>query len=246
MPVLELLKSVSGNVRVMWEGDMERPSPPAWRELAAMAGLEESTIRQLATRRRFRRGEVVFHEGDPAGSLHLVDSGRLGVRLTTPLGDVATVEVLQRGDCFGEQALIDHAARRSATVAALEKTETLSLDVASCEKLRSGHPGFDRFLLMVLSARLRTTSHQLLEALYIPADIRVFRCVCRLCEMFSEDDQRCVPLTQTDIGAMTGVTRSTVSRVLQGAQRDGVIAVARGRIEVLDIAQLRRRARLGP
>ncbi|MFV0308828.1 MAG: cyclic nucleotide-binding domain-containing protein [Desertimonas sp.] len=50
-----------------------------------------------AARRRFRRGEVVFHEGDPGDTVHLVDKGHVAVRVTTPVGDVATVRVVGPG-----------------------------------------------------------------------------------------------------------------------------------------------------
>ena len=228
----------------MWEGDIPLPIAPPWSELSALVGLDEAVLRSTCRRRHFARGEVVFHEGDPVGAIHLLDKGRVAVRLTTPLGDVATVDVLQQGDTFGEQALIDRSAFRSATVTALDNVETLALDIASAEQLRVQHPRIDRFLLMVVSARLSATSQRLLEALYLPADVRVFRCLCRLAAIFVTESQPCIPLTQNDIGSMTGATRSTVSRLLRQAQLDGIIAVTRSRLEVRDSEELRRRARL--
>jgi CRP-like cAMP-binding protein len=74
--------------------------------------------------------------------------------------------------------------------------------------------------------------------------VRVFRCICRLASIFVTESQPCIPLTQNDIGSMTGANRSTVSRLLRQAQLDGVIVVARSRLEVRDVATLRRRARL--
>ena len=65
----------------------------------------------LARRRRFKRGEVVFHEGDPGDTLRLVDRGHLAVRVTTPLGDTATLRVLGPGDYFGELAVVSPAPR---------------------------------------------------------------------------------------------------------------------------------------
>lgn len=228
----------------MWEGEISLPILPPWTELSVLAGLDESVLRSTCRRRHFARGEVVFHEGDPAGAVHLVDRGRAAISLTAPTGDVVTVDVLQRGDTFGEQALVDRAAVRSATVTALEKLETLAMDVATAERLRLEHPGIDRFLLTILSARLRATNQQLLEALYLPAEVRVFRCLCRLAAVFESDSRACIPLTQNDIGSMTGISRSTVSRLLRQAQVDGIIVVTRSRLEVRDVATLRRRARL--
>ena len=55
-----------------------------------------------------------------------------------------------------------------------------------------------------------------------------------------------IPLTQNDIATMTGVTRSTVNRLLRQAQAEGFVAVSRSSIEVVDEAALRRRAGLRP
>ncbi len=217
---------------------------PDWRSLGESAGIDERALRAGCVRRRFDRGEAIFHEGDPAGALHLVDKGRVAVRLTTPVGEVAIIDVLQAGDTFGEQALVDGVGERTATVTALERVETLALDRVAFERLRVEHPGVDRFLLMVVSARLQFTSRQLLDALHLPAELRVMRCVLRMHAMFCAERGDAIPLTQAEIASMAGVTRSTANRVLRTAQVDGVLAIGRAQIDVLDAAGLRRQAGL--
>jgi CRP-like cAMP-binding protein len=185
---------------------------------------------------------VIFHEGDPAGALHLLDKGRVAIKLTTPVGEVGTIDVLQTGDTFGEQALVDGIGERTATVTAIEKVETLALDRHGFDHLRAMNPGVDRFLLMVLAARLQFTSRQLLDALYLPAEIRVMRCVARLHTMFCKELGDTIPMTQADIASMAGVTRSTANRVLKHAHTDGVLAISRAHISVNDVDALRRHA----
>jgi len=228
----------------MWEGDVATISSPPWTQLITMAGLDETVLRTSSRRRWFARGDIVFHEGDPAGAFHLIDRGSVAVKLTTMRGDVATIDVLHAGETFGEQAIVDASSARSATVVALDKLETLSLDVATFEALRESHPRVDRFLLMVVSSRLRSTSHQLLEALYVPAEERVLRCLVRLSTLLGTEGSPGIPLTQSDIASMTGVTRSTVNRVLGQAQTAGLIAVRRSHIDLLDEPGIRRKAGL--
>ena len=200
-------------------GGQDRPD---WRALGELAGLDLRMLRASCLHKRYHRGEVVFHQGDPGRALHLIDRGRVAVRLTTPLGDVATLDVLHAGDTFGEQALVDAAGERTATVTAIEHTETLALDRAGFDRIRAEHPGVDHFVMMVLSARLRATSRQLLDALYLPADTRVVRCVARMYAIFSVDTDGTIPLTQADIASMAGVTRSTAYRVLKAARIRGL------------------------
>lgn len=217
---------------------------PDWRTLGELAGLDERTLRTTCSHRRYDRGVVVFHEGDPAGALHLIDRGRVAIRLTTPLGDTATIDVLRAGDTFGEQALVDGGGARTATVTAIERTETLCLDRVAFDRLRAANAGVDRFLVMVFAARLQATSRQLLDALYLPAETRVMRCLARMHDMFSTTGQGGVPLTQAEIASMAGVTRSTANRVLKRGQAEGVLALRRAAVDVLDLARLRKEAAL--
>ena len=43
--------------------------------------------------RTFRKGEVVFHRGDSADSLHLISKGRFKVQVLTPFGEPATIAI---------------------------------------------------------------------------------------------------------------------------------------------------------
>lgn len=184
---------------------------------------------------------MVFHEGDPAGSIHLLESGHVAVKLTTPLGDVAIVDVLHPGDTFGEQALIHGSGDRSATVVAISAAETMSIDASTFTRL-FGEPSLQRFLIELLGRRLGATNHQLLEARYVGAEQRVARCLGRLADQFADQGDGAIPLTQADIASMTGVTRSTANRMLRTLERSGVIGIARARIVVIDRPALDRRS----
>jgi len=209
-----------------------------------MAGLDERELRSACRRRRYSRNEVIFHEGDPAGALHLIDAGHVAIRLTNALGDVAIVDVLQQGDCFGERVLVHGGGERSAGAVALSRVETLTLDPAGFERLSEGRPETGRFLLLVLSERLSTTNQRLMEARYTSAEQRLHRCLYRLAEQFDAFDGDPIPLTQSDIASMTGITRSTANRLLRQAERDGVVTTGRGRVHVVDGGLLRRRSGL--
>jgi CRP/FNR family cyclic AMP-dependent transcriptional regulator len=69
-----------------------------------LAGVPQADAQQalaLGRRRRFARGEVVFHRDDPADSIHLIVKGRFAVRVRTPLGDAVTLAIRGPGDSFG-------------------------------------------------------------------------------------------------------------------------------------------------
>src|SRR5262245_30383941 len=97
-------------------------------------------------RRRFEPGELRFDEGAAADSQHHVGRGHASVRVSTPRGDQAIWRVLGPDDVVGEMALVSPAPR-SATVIAIEPTETMVLDRESFAELRKLHSSVDDFIM---------------------------------------------------------------------------------------------------
>ena len=214
-------------------------------EWRLVAGVPEQEVRRLlsvARRRRFSRGEVVFHREDPADSLHLVQKGRFAVKVMTPLGDTATLAVRGPGDSFGEMALVVEDARRAATVAALEEAETYAVYQAEFHRLRKEHPQVNQVLIAFLAGEVRRQNELLLEALYVPVERRLRR---RLVELVSsyESGGGEIPLTQEQLAELAGTSRATVNKVLREEQERGTVELRRGRTIVLDVEALARRSR---
>jgi CRP-like cAMP-binding protein len=218
-------------------------------EWPLLAGLPPEDVRRLlsiARRRRFHKGEVVFHRDDPADSLHLIARGRFAARVTTPVGDSVLLEVLGPGQAFGELALLQPGERRSATVSALEDAETRSVFRDDFAQLQRSHPGLKDVLLRLLAAQLRRASDRIVEAHYVDADTRVRRRLIELAESYGTTDAAAVvPLTQEDLAAMAGTSRATVNRVLREEEKQGAADLGRGRVTLLDVDALRRRCRFG-
>ena len=231
-------------------GGVGNAGPPAydravhWRLLVGVSDAERQHLMSVARRRRFDRHEVVFHRDDPADSLHLIVKGRFAVRIMTPVGDTVTISVLGPYDSFGEMALIGGEARRSATVHALERAETLALYKDDFERLRAQHPAVNDVLLRFLVGELRAMNERLLEALYVPSERRVLRRLKELTVGGVEGEGGIeVPLTQEELAELSGTSRSTVNRVLRQEEKRGTVALQRGRTTVLDRDALARRAR---
>jgi len=215
-----------------------------WRLLAGIPEEEVHDLLRVARRRSFARNEVVFHRDDPGDSLHLIQKGRFALRVTTPLGDVATIAVLGPGDSFGEMALLAEEPRRSATVTALEDAETFAVHRAEFDGLRSRHPDVDRILLRFLAGELRRVNERMLEALYVSAEKRTLRRLVELAELYrSAGGEIVITLTQESIAELAGVARPTVNQVLREEEKRGTLELERGRTRVLDLDELARRAR---
>jgi CRP-like cAMP-binding protein len=212
-------------------------------EWPLLAGLPTEDVRrvlEVARRRTFAKGEVVFHRDDPADSLHLVVRGRFGARVVTPLGDSVLVDVLGQGQSFGELALLHPDARRSATVDALEVSETRSVYRDNFTVLQRDYPGVKDVLLRLLAEQLRRSTDRVVEAHFVDAETRVRR---RLSELAAVYDDGVVALRQEDLAALAGTSRATVNRVLREEEKLGAVTLARGSTTVLDHGALELRCR---
>jgi CRP-like cAMP-binding protein len=210
--------------------------------LDALDAEQRRRLLAAARLRRFRRQEVLFHEGDPADSLHVVSSGRIAVQATSDLGVAVTVDVVGTGDILGELALLTPNAHRSATAIALEQTETMMVTAAQFAALRAEHSGIEAMLVAILAERTRRQSARLVEALTVSAPRRVLRRLVELSAMYAPDsDEAVIPLTQDHLAGLAGTTRETVNRTLRLEAERGLIELGRGRITVRDRAGLARR-----
>jgi CRP/FNR family cyclic AMP-dependent transcriptional regulator len=217
-----------------------------WNLFADVPSEELESVLSIARRRTFARGEVVFHEGDPADSFHLVTRGRFAARLRTRLGDTALLSIIGEGEAFGELALVGEPRARSTTVTALEAAETRAVYGQDFARLRHDHAAIDGVLVALLAEQVRRLSQRVLEAYYIDAEARVRLRLVELATTYGGDEPTMpvtLPLTQEEIAGLAGTSRATVNRVLRQEEGRGTVSLGRGRTVLLDIAALARRRR---
>jgi len=217
--------------------------PVEWSLLAPLGADERRELLARTRLRRFSRGEVVVREGDQSDSMHLIQSGRLAVRVTTAQGDNATVNVVGPGDFFGELSLLGgELPIRSSTVVALEDVETRSLSAEAFRQLRSRHGGVDDLLLSLLARRIEELTRRLVETMYDGLDRRVCRRLVDLAGAYADGPAGdvVIPLTQDALSEVVGSKRPSVNQVLQRLAARGAVELARGRIIIRDRASLAR------
>jgi CRP-like cAMP-binding protein len=212
------------------------------------ANANQEQLESLAARlrrRRFRRNEVIFHQGDPGDSLHVVASGAVKILLPSAEGDEAIIATLRPGDFFGELALLD-GSTRSATAAALEATETLVLPRAVLMELLGSVAGLGDALLVGLARELRRLTSQVEELHFLDLAGRLAMRLTRLAQEAQPDTSGKIsldwPYTQSDLAAMIGGTRQSVNRLLSELVDDGLIQISSSELIITDLGELERRA----
>lgn len=209
--------------------------------LEALAQLSQSV-----RRRSYHRGEVIFHQGDPGDTLHLVRSGRVKVVLPAETGDEAVLAILGPGDCFGELALLD-GGPRSASVVAMEQVETLVLGRQDfLTFFRSNMEAAVR-LIVNLARIIRRSNEEVADLAFLDLPGRLAKKLLDLAEAHGQPldggkgIEITVPLTQEELAGMIGATRPSVNKVLGLYEDQGAIQRRGRRIAILKPEVLRRR-----
>jgi CRP/FNR family transcriptional regulator, cyclic AMP receptor protein len=214
------------------------------------AGLDDDGLAGLMRGmriRRFRRGETVFHLGDPGDALFIVVSGAIKITLPAETGDEAILATLRPGDFFGELALLD-GAPRSATAVAIEATETYILGRDRFRELIANESIMRDTVLATLAAEVRRLTHHVEELHFLDITGRLASRLARLANETGATHQPdgtirlAGPLTQGDLAAMIGCTRQSVNKLLGMFTDDGLIRLDRDRIVVLDLDGLQHAA----
>lgn len=218
--------------------DLEVDAGPGFRSdlLAVLTPDARAALVQRLKQRSYRRGHVLFNDGDSGDRLYLLAAGRLEVEVTTVAGQCVVVRVVQPGELVGELALVHEGYRRTGRVTALEDAVTHELRRTDFEELRAIHPEVDRFLVATLAKQVVDMT-ALVTELVQPPEVRIWSRLGVLADAYGDDPIR---LSQEALAHATGTVRQTVNRVLQVGVRAGVIALERGSVRVLDRAALDR------
>jgi CRP/FNR family cyclic AMP-dependent transcriptional regulator len=197
--------------------------------------------------RRFRRGEVLFHEGDPGDSLFIVVSGSVKVVLPSDQGEEAILATLGPGDSLGELSLLD-GVPRSASAIAIEPVEALMLPRQQFLALLATDSSLRAAVLGHLAAELRRLTTHVADLHFLDLTGRLAARLVRLAEERGErladgSVRLDAPPTQGDLASMVGATRQSVNKLLGEFAQDGLIRLEPDGIVIPDMETLTARSR---
>ena len=203
----------------------------------------ESLVRVLRVR-RFRRGETIFHQGDPGDALFVVATGSVKVVLPSDEGaEPAIVAILGPGEFFGELAILD-GAPHSATIVAVEATETLVLHRDAFLSLIDTDPGLRRALLASLATEIRRLTGHVEDLHFLDLPARLASRIVGLATTAPSGDNGEIriawPYTQSELAGMIGGSRQSVNRLLADLTDQGLVRLERDQLVVLDGDRLAR------
>ena len=127
-----------------------------------MAEKEKNPFARFLT--HYNKGQVLFREGEDGEEMFIVQSGRVAIKKKVRDGTEATLAVLEKGDFFGEMALLERLPR-SATAEVIEEGDLIKIDNEIFGDMIKANPEIAIRMLRKYSIRLRETTRQVETAL---------------------------------------------------------------------------------
>ena len=196
----------------------------------------------FATSRAYQANQSVFLKGDPAAGMMAVVSGRVRIVTYSADGKEVVLNVINPGEVFGEIALID-GGERTADAVAMVATELVVLERRDFLPYLERNPELCIKLLVMMCQRVRATSEQIEDFSFLDLKARLAKRLVALADSHGEAGPVGITigmrLSQRELGAMMGTSREAVNKQLRAWQEEGLIALKRGSITVIERARLK-------
>lgn len=207
------------------------------------AGLEPEARQRVmaaAVPRSYRKGQLLFVEGDPGESLIILRRGAVLVFRTAPTGERAVLSVVRPPDVLGEVSLLDNSPR-SASAEAVEDCTALALSRGAFIELVHASPRMLDAVMRSLGGLIRRLTEQNADHVFLDLPGRVAKTLVRLAGD-SAAPMVTIELNQSQLAEMAGGSRQSVNQAIGSFATRGWLRTEGRRIVVTDLPALRRRA----
>ncbi|MGI9605653.1 MAG: Crp/Fnr family transcriptional regulator [Acidimicrobiales bacterium] len=180
---------------------------------------DRAAIESAASRRTYRKGSLVFLDGDTVGDVLLITSGQIKITVASHDGREVLIDIRGEGEVIGEMSLIDNSPRSASAFALTSPTEALVIPVRAFREFVDNEFSFTRVLLDEMVSKLRDTTRHQLEFGLDDVGGRVNRRIAELSRRFGRvrgdgTVEIRSPITQQELADWAGVSRQAVVKEL--------------------------------
>lgn len=200
-------------------------------------------IHRHTSERTYRRGTVIFFEGDPGEGFHYVKSGRVKIVKATGDGREHIIKLLTPGDIFAE-VLLFNSQPYPATAVAVEDACIGSIGNADLERLVLGNNKLALQLIKALSQRLLYAQQKIKNLALGDVLARTAETLLRIAREHGRPGENGtvvikIGLSRQELANLVGTTRETVTRTLSALKKDKIIDLTGDDIAILKPERLK-------
>jgi len=181
----------------------------------------------------FRKGEVVFTQGDSADAIFQIQKGKLKLTVVSSQGKEAVIALLTGGDFFGEGCLAGQI-KRMCTATAMTDCVAARLEKPEMVRVLRDEPVFAESFLHHLLCRNIRIEEDLVDQLFNSSEKRLAR-VLLLLANFGKDEKAepVIPkMSQEMLAEIVGTTRARVNVFMNKFRKLGFIDYDGGGLRV--------------
>lgn len=220
--------------------------PGALRAIEMFDGLGDEDLRRVAAcvhERRYRKGAVIFGEGEPGEAVYFVRHGRVKVYRVSPDGREQIIAIWTDNQVFGLVVALDRSPY-PASAQAVEDSVIWMIRTDDLDRLLEQIPSLRARLMSAVAWRLRQAQDRVHELSVSGVHERLAAFLlqrARACgEKVPGGTRMKLDLTHQEIGGLIGASRETVTRVLADFRREGAIEVREGDVLIVRDGRLER------
>lgn len=176
----------------------------------------------------YKRGDVLFWEGDACAGLHIIESGSVKLYRISPQGRQYIIAVMTEGATCNEVPAFDGGVN-PVNVDALETSRVWVVDPDVLHELVKSNPEFALKILGKFGQNLRNLVAKVSEMAFYQVTHRLARLITELPVEESRPHW-----TQEQLAARLGTVREVVSRSLKELEKSGAIRMEDRRILIED------------
>lgn len=189
----------------------------------------------------FQAKDFIFRKYDTNSNFYFIKKGRVAIITFSVDGRDMFLNFLEAGEGFGEIAAIDQMPR-TATAQATTESELISISRENFLHFLRGHPNLAIKLLELLCQRMRWSTYQIENSVFLSMTLRLARALSHMARRYGEKHSLGTKITmylpQERLASLIGSTRESVNKFLRDLEKKGLIHCIKRDIIVPDVTLL--------
>jgi CRP-like cAMP-binding protein len=195
-------------------------------------------IAVLATLHHFRKGQFIFHEGDPPDFFYVVQKGRVKLSKVTASGKIYIASVVIRGYSLIASALF-RGDSYFMSAQAMDHASVLRVKREAYLSFVNRHPSVAMKIISILTKRMQGDLERIIDLIGERVDQRLYNVLLTLSERFGTT----LNFTCKELAELAGTTTETAIRVFGRLREGNILSSRRGKLLILDMAKLKELSR---
>ena len=183
-----------------------------------------ATVSQGRTVARYRKGDLIFQQEDPADAVFYLQKGKIKIVVASKQGKEAVIAILGADEFLGEGCLIGQPLRL-ATAMAMSDSEVMRVGKAEMIRVLHAEPAFGELFIAHLLTRNSRIEEDLVDQLFNSSEKRLARTLLMLANFGKEEGPKPITtkISQETLAEIIGTTRPRVSFFMNKFRKLGFI-----------------------